>query len=148
MDNAHHRPGSWQLMRTDQYVYVAIRSGSISAEQITTLLDLEPDAVTVKASHRPDPPRPREHKWAIECRQQDLRIDEQVDRVLARLRPHSEAVRRLAQLPDVSVTLQMVRYFNDDQDGQDGVLGWHLSLEALEFLISISASIDSDEYGL
>lgn len=68
--------------------------------------------------------------------------------VSSSVRFHGEAIRLLAQRPDVDVTLQLVRYFNDDEDGQDGIVGWHLDLDTLKFLVSVAANVDADEYGL
>ena len=134
-------------MRTDQYVYLGIWSDALTPAQIAAIVGLEPDAISVKASKRLDPPVPRSNRWAVECRDPGAQIGDQVERLVARLRPHIEGLKRIATEPNVSIGLQMVRYFNS-ADGQDDVEGWHLDLDILAFLVSISASIDSDEYGL
>jgi hypothetical protein len=68
--------------------------------------------------------------------------------VLTRVRPHVDALKKLAGDSGINISLQLVRYFNDQDDGVEDVLGWHISRADLQFLAEISASIDSDEYGL
>jgi len=68
---------------------------------------------------------------------------------------------------EVSVRLVIVRYFNDEDGeeesfeaavtkdgrlleklpGQHQLLGWYLTAQQLEFLVSINCSISADEYG-
>jgi hypothetical protein len=135
-------------MKTYQYVYLGIRSDTLSPDEITAILEVEPDETKIKASGRSAPPIPRVHHWNLVCRDPDAHIDEQVAKVVARLRPHAEAIRRLSQREDLDVTLQLVRYFNDNEDGQEDIHGWHLDSDTLAFLVFIGATIDADEYGL
>lgn len=134
-------------MRTDQYVYLGIWSGSLAPAEIAAIVGLEPDAASVKASKRLDPPVPRRHRWVVECRDPGIQISDQVERLVERLRPYVDGLKRIAAARKVSIGLQMVRYFNS-ADGQENIEGWHLELDILAFLVSISASIDSDEHGL
>ncbi|MEV5208906.1 hypothetical protein AB0K35_15660 [Micromonospora sp. NPDC053740] len=48
---------------------------------------------------------------------------------------------------DLPSTLQVVRYFNDDDGDQQHRLGWHLDRRSLEFLRHTGAELDVDEYG-
>ena len=74
-------------LRILQYVYFGLWSNDISADAITEVLQMAPDASWVRGSRIADPPRPVSHKWAIECRDHDLDIGEQTKQVLARMRP-------------------------------------------------------------
>ena len=133
-------------LKTSQYAYLAVKSETVTAVEIATAVGLEPDSVLVRGARRPAPPLPVAHVWAIECRSEGMDLDRQIATVIERIKPHAAELQALSQRADISVVLQLVRYFDDD-DGQVGILGWQLGKETLEFLVSVSASIDSDEYG-
>jgi hypothetical protein len=106
------------------------------------------------------------HSWKIECRTAGLRVDEQIEQVLGRIAPVAERVRDLAETDEVATRLQIVRLFDDDDGeeelfeggidedgglyerlaGQHQLLGWRLTSDQLSLLVSVRASIDSDEY--
>jgi hypothetical protein len=141
----------------------------MSAEQITASLGVEPDTTTVRGARRADLKLPRYHSWRIECNQRGLRVDEQIEIVLSRIR-HLQP--KLAQLVNVverddltgGSGLTVVRYFNhsdgeennpiDNFDGNSEgtvpgphqLLGWSLSSETISFLASVRASVEVDEY--
>ncbi|MFC7488131.1 DUF4279 domain-containing protein [Knoellia sp. CPCC 206453] len=93
-----------------------------------------------------------------------MRIDEQVENVLARLEPVRDNIRTLTSGGEVCAVLQLVRYFQDENAapapfvelwGENGVelgsepnylLGFHLPVDRLRLLADIHASIDCDEY--
>lgn len=145
-----------------QYVYFALCSENITADEITRLLGVEPDETTVKASRTTSPvPIPSGHHWKIVCRDRELRVDEQISRVIGRLRPHTEAIAQLAGRLTTgeghgSAVLHVVRYFNDpDQEVElpspaerANHFGWHLDRDVLEFLTATGAELDVDEYDM
>ncbi|MBQ0892879.1 DUF4279 domain-containing protein [Micromonospora sp. U56] len=156
-------------MRVHQYVYFSLRSDYIPADEIAARLGTEADEIRVKASRRENPPAPRCHAWNVVCRDGGLTVDEQIDRVIDRLQPLTDQIAALAREIDASegecraATLQVVRYFNDDDGeeenpqpdgtdlvrlpGQHQLLGWHLDRRVLEFLHHTGAELDVDEYG-
>ena len=79
--------GAGLSLRIRQYVYFGLWSNDTSADVITEMLKTVPDASWVRGSRTVDPPRPVSHKWAIECRDHDLDVGEQIRQVLARVRP-------------------------------------------------------------
>lgn len=73
-----------------QYAYFALFSEVISAEEMTSQLGISPDEVSVRGSRFTEPTEiPVSHSWKIVCREPDLPVDEQIARILDRLRPHT-----------------------------------------------------------
>jgi hypothetical protein len=145
-------------LRIRQYAYFAVWSERMPAEEMAVRIGLEPDKVLVRGSRRETPqPIPVAHQWAIECRDPDLDVGDQTLVLLTRLRPHEEAIRRLAEDlhrdegDRAGPQLSFVRYLDDPQGTPDGwqhrLLGWNLSAEALRFLTAVHANLDADEYG-
>jgi hypothetical protein len=144
----------------------------MTAAEITAHLGVEPDNFSFRGSRRRDPVRPVAHAWNIRCDRVEMTVDEQIRAVIDRLRPHRQKVADLIEQlsgdePPGLAVLQVVRYF-DDEDGVDEViritelstggqleslpgqhqlLGWHLDMDVIEFLRSVSAEMDVDEYG-
>lgn len=82
-------------MSLTQYVYFAISSVGTTADEITQLLGVEPDEVTVRGSLTTSLHNiPFCHCWKVFCREPGLRVDE-LDLVNGRLRPHMEAITNL-----------------------------------------------------
>ena len=156
------------LVRIRQYAYFALFSEHMSAAEMTGLIGVEPDSFGVLGARRHIPRAvPVAHSWRAQCRDAGLTVDEQVERVVARLLPYQTRIARLAaQLAHESVggaRLSVVRYFNDDEGedellsepdaplqklpGQHQLLGWHLSARVLGFLVTVGADLDVDEYG-
>lgn len=154
-------------MRIRQFVGFSLFSTVISAEEIAFRLGIESDHFLVRGSKRSDPPVPVEHVWEVRCDEPGLGIDEQVDRVFQRIRPHADSIRALVATSPVGAVLSIFRDFDAD-DGEDEVLtesttpgggkltklagqhqllGWHLDAEFLAFLVTVGADIDGDEYG-
>lgn len=158
-----------------QYAYFAIDSYTVSAADVTARLLIEPDDHRVRGSRRGIPYEqliPVTHGWSVRCAEPGFTVGEQVDGVLERLRPYeAELVGYLAELRaaghEVETRLQVVRYFDDAEDGEqddggetaiDGepahrlggqhqLLGWHLGRRTLDFLQATGAELDVDEYG-
>lgn len=153
-------------MRVRQYVYFALFSRHTSAEEMARWLGIEPDETTVRGSRHTEPVRPISHKWAIVCREPDLRVDEQVSRVLDRLRPHTDRIAELAERLRTEreghggAVLQVVRYLNGHEESpssdamypespqEPNPLGWHLDRDVLDFLTATGATLDVDEYDM
>ncbi|REF00740.1 DUF4279 domain-containing protein [Thermomonospora umbrina] len=153
-------------MRIRQYVYFALFSRQTSAEQMTTRLGIEPDEVSVRGSRRAAPPIPASHSWKIVSREPGLNVDQQVARVLARLRDHVDGIAELAQHLRAEddehggAVLEVVRYLNADEDDGSApagrpdapdapnLLGWHLDRPLLDFLDATGAVLDVDEYDM
>ncbi|MFE5207197.1 DUF4279 domain-containing protein [Streptomyces sp. NPDC056600] len=141
-----------------QYAYFALFSRHTSADAMTSRLGITPDEVRVRGSRCTEPAvLPVEHSWMIVCREPGLRVDEQITRILDRLRPHSDRVRDLTrQLAGTGggAVLQVVRHF--DGAGQDppgatddpDIFGWHLDRGVLDFLSATGAELDVDEYDM
>ncbi|MEU4176790.1 DUF4279 domain-containing protein [Streptomyces sp. NPDC026589] len=105
--------------------------------------------------------------WKVVCRKPGLRVDEQVAHVLDRIRPQTARIAALMKQfngaaddeePGLEARLEVVRYFNDDEQhdgagqprGRYGhaLLGWALDREAIAFLAATGAFLDVDEYDM
>ncbi|MEU1196819.1 DUF4279 domain-containing protein [Streptomyces sp. NPDC005813] len=149
-------------MPLHQYVYFALTSNSTTAQEITAWLGIEPDETTVRGSRRTGPPTlPASHRWKIVCRDPGLRVDEQIARILDRLRPHTDRIAEVAARLSAeeeeggAAVLEVVRYFNDDDapqvaaaSDQSDLFGWHLDHDVLGFLAATGAALDIDEYDM
>ncbi|MEV3913376.1 DUF4279 domain-containing protein [Streptomyces canus] len=149
-------------MSLTQYVYFALSSERTTADEITRLLGIEPDETTVRASRSTSPVAiPSCHHWKIVCRGRELRVNEQMSRVVGRLQPHTEAIAQLASRIATeegpgSAVLHVVRYFNDTDQEEEllspadrtNLFGWHLGRDVLEFLTATGAELDVDEYDM
>ncbi|MFG2823282.1 DUF4279 domain-containing protein [Kitasatospora sp. NPDC048365] len=145
-------------MPLHQYAYFALFSRCIPADEITSQLCIAPDEVSVRGS-RFTGPRPIrvDHSWKIVCREPGLRVDEQITCILDRLRPHTARIAELAgrlTANDGGAVLQVVRYFNDTDLEQPSttdtpnLFGWHLDRAVLDFLTTVGAELDVDEYDM
>lgn len=162
-------PWAWIVggVRIRQFVGFSLSSAVLSPEEITAELGLEPDRCLVRGSKRSDPPVPVGHVWEVRCDERGLRIDEQADRVFRRIRPHADSIRELIATSPVGAVLSICRDFEADDGeeellaevagpdgdtltklaGQHQLLGWHLDVAFLAFLVTVGADIDCDEYG-
>jgi hypothetical protein len=151
------------VARIRQHVYFAVRSGTVTADEVTQRVGIEPDGVDVRGARSHTPARPAAHSWKVVCEQRGLTVDEQIEAVVSRLRGAEEKLARLCSDPACACVLQVVRYLDADDGepeqlsdpdatcqklpGQHQLLGWHLDVETLAFLTRIGAPIDVDEYG-
>ena len=155
-------------MPISQYVYFALSSRDTSAAEMTAILGIEPDEISVSGSRIANPRSiPVLHRWKVVCREPGLCIDEQVARVLARLAPHMDDIAALARRLDAEVprspsaVLEVVRYFKAETDDQpdrladedapaaaSDLFGWHLGRDVLDFLQVTGAVLDVDEYDM
>lgn len=158
-----------------QYCYFSLDSLTVSAAEVTARLSVEPDEVKVRGSHRVRPKLiPVHHSWRVVCDLPGLTVDEQLERIVARLHPVAAEIgcytrEGAAEGFELTARLQVVRNFNDEDDeeseeddahdevvdgvemrrlgGQHQLLGWHLDRSVLEFLTVTGAELDIDEYG-
>jgi uncharacterized protein DUF4279 len=151
------------VLRIRQHVYFAVRSATLTADQVTQRIGIEPDAVDVRGSRSATPLRPAAHSWKLTCEDPGLTVDEQIQTVLARLRDAEEALAQLSSDPTCACVLQVVRYLDAEDGeperlsdpravmqklpGQHQLLGWHLDVGTLVFLARVGVPIDVDEYG-
>jgi len=153
-------------MQIRQYVYFSIGSETMTADEMTNRLGLQPDRATVRGSKRTEPTViPIQHGWSIYAAEQNAAVGDQIAQVIARLRPHQDSIRALvADLGSSGgAELQIVRRFNDPEGeeehpetfgelqklpGQHQLLGWHLDRDTVGFLLAVGASLDVDEYDM
>ncbi|MFD4125796.1 DUF4279 domain-containing protein [Streptomyces globisporus] len=156
-------------MPLHQYVYFALSSRRITAQGITDLLGIEPDETKVVNPRRlpADPANPFCQVWKVVCREPGLHVDEQIARVLGRLRPRTDRIAELMKQfnsaeeqeePGLEARLEVVRYFNDDEQPEKAgqlqgrtkhnLFGWALDREAIDFLAATGAYLDVDEYNV
>lgn len=129
-------------MSLRQYVYFALISDSITAAEITAFVGVEPDETRVSR-------QTGHHRWKVVCREPALTVDQQIDRVVERLAPYAGRIAELGE--SVSAVLQVVRYFNDDEEhaaSGANIFGWHLERDVLDFLAATGAELDVDEYDM
>jgi len=143
-----------------QYVYFALSSACTTADEITRLLGVEPDEVTVRGSLTTSPRTiPFCHCWKIVCCEPGLQVDEQIDLVIGRLRPHMEALTNLTTRLATEegyggAVLQVQRYFNRHDEQPSGspddtnLFGWHLDRAVVDFLAATGAELDVGEYDM
>jgi hypothetical protein len=159
-------------MKIRQYAYFGFWSDETTASDITARLGIEPDGFLVKGSRVANPPRPRYHKWRVECDRKGSSVEDQIKVVIEKLIPKKAAIAALVahlknEVDPGGAYLQIVRYFNDEDGeeeasgqvtfpdesefeklpGQHQLLGWHLGRDVLDFLDEVEADIDFDEYG-
>src|SRR4051795_12278245 len=71
------------------YASFGLWSRRIPASEMTAVLGLEPDEITVRAVDLVDPPVPASHEWMVTCRDPEKTVDEQVEDLVQRLAPHT-----------------------------------------------------------
>src|SRR4051794_27847726 len=149
-------------MRISQYVYLALNSATLSADEMAARLEMPPDKTLTAGSRSAEPLPPGHTSWQAHA-DEPLPVDEQLAALLGRLEPIRAAIAALCARDDVSAVVQVVRYF-DDPDGQEEVLdetedgmvklsgqhqllGWQLERVVLQFVVEVGAVFDVDEYG-
>jgi hypothetical protein len=136
-------------VKVRQYAYFTILGTHLSPEQIAHRVGVAPDRAT--------------HGCDYVCKDAGLTVEEQVNRILARLTSAQTEIADLVDAGDATTGLRVVRYFNaedgEEEDlgptvdgleklaGQHQLLGWNLRTETLAFLIAVGADLDVDEYG-
>ncbi|WP_431933829.1 DUF4279 domain-containing protein [Nonomuraea jabiensis] len=154
-------------MQVDQYVYFALKSEHVPAAEMAARLGLEPDVVTIRGNRRLEPPHPAVHIWQVNGpRSSERPVDDMILALVGRLEPYAKMIGAVAEEldrhePGHTATLQVVRFFGDEEDGvaapvvpalpstpaRHRPLGWHLDRRVLDFLQITRAELDVDEYG-
>jgi hypothetical protein len=153
-------------------VYLSLFSTDTTAAQMTAVIGIEPDSISVRAARIPEMDLPRRHRWNVECREPGLTVDQQIARVVTRVNPRLQKISELInelerEDPPGGAVFEVVRYLNEsdnkkevlrekvssdtlskseDSSGYDELLGWHLSQDVLKFLQILRADLDVDEY--
>jgi Domain of unknown function (DUF4279) len=152
-------------LKLKQYTHFAVRSQSLTPDELTELLGVQPDMTEARGSRVlqsvPGKPVPRAHMWDVECRDYKMSVDDQIGSVLKRLAPAREAIRKLVmEQDDANTVLSVARWFGDDDgveqvtywsdDPREDVLpfGWYLRREVLIFLAYVGAGLSVDEYDM
>jgi hypothetical protein len=149
--------------KMSQYVYFSVSSEDLSFEDIEQRLGLKADVHGVhgEEGNKLDSSIPVTNYWRIDSHIENQPVDEQIDAIIHKLLPIRSTLEELSKLEHVSITLQVVRNFADARGsaeklvrkngldklaGQHQLLGWHLDKVIIEFLHSIKAVLDIDEY--
>lgn len=150
-------------MRIRQQSCFAVSSPDLSVAELSNRLKVPADQLIVAGSRSPSPKRPIENSWRVTCDTAGLTIGEQVAELVSRLEPARAALKDMASAGCARTTLQIVRYF-DDEDGEDEdltgtvpglerlsgqhqLLGWNMESRIIGFLADVGAEVDVDEYG-
>ena len=143
-------------VRVRQYVHFSITSQHVTASEITARLGIEPDEVTVRGSRLTDPATPPTHAWTITCTQPGLSVDQQLLRIVSRLRPCFDDVIALsgelaAADPEYGgVSLELVSYPDAHPAAGETAAGvgvldplrqWALERDAIQFLLATNAAL-------
>lgn len=153
-------------VRISQYVYFSLSSDSVTAATITARLDIEPDRISVRGARDAVRVLPRAHRWSVYARRDNRPIDDMITEIVQRLDPVVGDIAALVRELPVHAQLQLVRKFDDPEgdedegtppqlaargiekvDGQHHLLGWHLDRQTLDFIDTVRAELDVDEYG-
>jgi hypothetical protein len=117
------------------------------ASEMAARLGLEPDEISVRGADLVDPPVPSSHEWKVTCRDPEISVDEQVNRLMARLTPFASEISKLAEDLERNdcggARLRIVRHANRSDDEPD--TGWRLDRDVVRFLQLTRADVTVDE---
>jgi uncharacterized protein DUF4279 len=118
------------------------------ASEMSAVLGLEPDEITVRAVDLVDPPVPASHEWMVTCRDADKTVDEQVEDLVQRLAPYTDQIARLAAHLERDecggARLHIVRQVNTPTAFMSDS-SWRLKRQVLQFLHVTNADLNVDE---
>jgi hypothetical protein len=118
------------------------------ASEMSAVLGLEPDEITVRAVDLVDPPVPTSHEWMVTCRDPEKTVDEQVEDLVQRLAPYTTQIARLAahleQDECGGARLHIVRQVNTPTAFMSDS-SWRLKRQVLHFLHVTNADLNVDE---
>jgi Domain of unknown function (DUF4279) len=137
-------------VRIRQRASFVIKSNDTRPDEITRLVEIEPDETKARGSRHQvqgSPPVPRCHLWTVRSGLDDSdAIDAHLDALLVKVGPGASAFAHLVRTTDSVGVLRLVRHFEADDEGDDQ-LGFHLDELILAFLREADAVLDVDEYG-
>jgi Domain of unknown function (DUF4279) len=118
------------------------------ASEMSAVLGLEPDEITVRAVDLVDPPVPASHEWMVTCRDTEKTVDEQVEDLVQRLAPYTAQIARLAAHLERDecggARLHIVRQVNTPTAFMSDS-SWRLKRQVLQFLHVTNADLNVDE---
>ena len=118
------------------------------ASEMTAVLGIEPDEITVRAVDLVDPPVPASHEWMVTCRDPGKTVDEQVEDLVQRLAPYTTQIAQLAahleQDECGGARLHIVRPVNTPTAFMSDS-SWRLKRQVLQFLHVTNADLNVDE---
>lgn len=131
-------------MHNSHYAYFALWSRRMPASEITARLGLEPDEISVRGTELVDPAVPAAHEWRVACREADIDVGEQINRIVQRLTPHAAELGKLAEQLERDdcggARLRVVRHVDHPMSA------WHVDSDVMRFLQRTRAALDVDEY--
>ncbi len=139
-------------MRVKQEAWFSIRSGFVSASEITKRLGIFPDEAHVKGADA------KTHGWQINARGNPwapLRgeganearfVTAHLADIERRLSPVADAIRLLTNSEGTSAVLRVVRWYFPSKDEAD--LSFHLDGSLLRFLLATGSEFDVSEYDM
>lgn len=148
-------------MKIRHYAYFLVFSDTLTPNEITEQMAIQPSTTKLMGSRSSTPRVPRSNMWQLDAGDFDTPEELIID-LVQRVEPSAESVRRLASTPETSVGISVVRYFNDPDGeeenlasegpfeklaGQHQRLGFHIDLELMARLQSLQCELDFDEYG-
>jgi hypothetical protein len=116
------------------------------ASEMAARLGLEPDEISVRGADLIDPPVPASHEWKVTCRDPEITLDEQVDRLMQRLTPHASEIKQLAaHLERDDCGGARLRIIQDGERTDEHEFGWRLDRDVVRFLELTHADVTVDE---
>lgn len=151
-------------MKIYQYADFVVKSDSLSPDDITGALLLEPSSVSWRGARSKEPMMPRTNVWCrravgVGC------VDDLVRELVELLEPRAAKLGSLTVDGAATATISLMRSFGDDDGveedegdlglpenlvrlpGQHQLLGFHLDVDLMKRLVALSCSVDFDEYG-
>jgi len=151
-------------MKIYQYADFVVKSDSLSPDDITGALLLEPSSVSWRGARSKEPMMPRTNVWCrravgVGC------VDDLVRELVELIEPRAAKLGSLTEDGVATATISLMRSFGDDDGveedegdlglpenlvrlpGQHQLLGFHLDVDLMKRLVALSCSVDFDEYG-
>ena len=130
-------------MPNRQYASFGFWSRRMPASEMAARLGLDPDEISVRGADLIDPPVPASHEWKVTCRDPEISLDEQVERLMQRLTPFASEISELAEHLERDdcggARLRIVQHADEHE------LGWRLDREVVRFLELMHADVTVDE---
>jgi Domain of unknown function (DUF4279) len=155
-------------MRIRQYAHFIVESETLSPEQITAILLIEPTSVSRRGSRSTEPHIPRFNIWNYKARGEG-RVDDLVTELVDFFEPLADRLQMLLANEGLSIGISVMRSFDDslgvEEDfsmltgpsdlpehlvklpGQHQLLGLHLNVDLMRRLVALNCLVDVDEYG-
>jgi hypothetical protein len=132
-------------MRVEQEVSLVIKSTSLSPDEITNRVGLDPDE-SVRMGSRlsiDGQPRPKSHLWIMRSGLPNVDVEAQICTLIDRVGDHADRIGSLSDATTANFMQVVRRYFPDPEEAE---LGFFLSTEIVSFLSATRSGFDFDEY--